>query len=1125
MSVTSLTVLEYVGRITIETLEVLIDIMESPQSAYLYCDAIGLPPIGPSAEWAPAVQELRQKGDAATAPEHWAEITELAIKLIAGLKAKFADNLPPGSVTPGFVESISTKVVLPVLLYVLPRFDYLTWMNTTVRFIIYAVLEVSFFADQRLQDDYPQGLFAERWSAILGDLMRKAGWGTPASGDPKDTDPDWAPIVSDSLAVATAIVAGILVLRKTAKPEEFRFWYGFDHPPIPDFPNALELAQRAFTIIFPDVDPPFSPSDYDKPIDAQSPDQQPAPLGFTLVPIPKTLYPEGKSKLYLQVSGQSNINSQLSDDFSLRMTNVATFGMLASNKGIETTGNASFQMELVGEAPVKPADDGKPALTFHYARFGLGARASADDLSAWLRLEKGELTLGGGSWLSDYVPQMRLTFDVTAEASAIDGVRLKGGARGELLIATNQGLGIGSIDSLRIRVLFGDDGGRLSFRVEGTIALTLDLKLLKIHVDGLGAAYQAGPSAAGDGNVAGVAHMGWDDVLPKGAGVEVNFWKIKGGGALFYDSALARLTGAVELHFGDTITLTGLGLYQRAAVGGVRSWLVVVSFVESQTEPGFNLAGGGILYGSNRTTDPQAFLDGLTTGALDALLFPDDVVAKAPQYLAALEKLFPTQKDATVFGGMMRFTALGGAITLDLGALIDLPASLPPRIYLVAQLVALLTAPKEGEKVDPLKLPFRILADGVAIWDPQKDEVTVQILLRNSRLFAGELTGGASIFHGSPQTDGQNRGTYISVGGFHPDYVPPGTRIIVPPRLKMSVGRGDHLKLEVSAYLAYTPSSFQFGLAGQLEAHLYGFGIRGRATFDVLANFGGDFNVHLEFSVELLLGSESIASVMFSGTLTGMIPSVLSGKVEVHFLFWTLSMSGSLTIIDADTLRDIADVAALLAAAIGDAANWSGGGAPGLTLADNKRDGVWLSPTAPLRLAQAVVPLNVQIERFGAATLDAPMTLSIETVSALGQALPTTSVSGEFSLGMFLNLSSEEMLASRGFECRDAGVEIARPLDAGVAVTTPVDFEEIMLDPKSRPVSGPRVPESILVLGIVRVFGTPPAPLPESVRMNRERFSIVDSSLGVKSSGHTFFEARAALKPGLMVLPDVEVMA
>ena len=146
MSFGPLTFAEYVGRISIETLEVLMDIMESPQSAYLYCDAVGLPPIGPSTEWAPAVQELRQKGDAATEPEHWAEITELVIKLIAGLKAKFLDQLPPSSTAPGFVESISTKVLLPVLLYVLPRFDYLTWMNPTARFFFYAVLEVSFFA-------------------------------------------------------------------------------------------------------------------------------------------------------------------------------------------------------------------------------------------------------------------------------------------------------------------------------------------------------------------------------------------------------------------------------------------------------------------------------------------------------------------------------------------------------------------------------------------------------------------------------------------------------------------------------------------------------------------------------------------------------------------------------------------------------------------------------------------------------------------------------------------------------------------------------------------------------------------------------------------------------------------
>ena len=82
------------------------------------------------------------------------------------------------------------------------------------------------------------------------------------------------------------------------------------------------------------------------------------------------------------------------------------------------------------------------------------------------------------------------------------------------------------------------------------------------------------------------------------------------------------------------------------------------------------------------------------------------------------------------------------------------------------------------------------------------------------------------MFHGSPQVDGGGRGTYISIGGFHPDYVPPGTKIFVPPRLALVLSKGDHLKLQVGAYAAYTPSSIQFGLTGARSAP-YGFGIRG----------------------------------------------------------------------------------------------------------------------------------------------------------------------------------------------------------------------------------------------------------------------------------------------------------
>ena len=174
----------------------------------------------------------------------------------------------------------------------------------------------------------------------------------------------------------------------------------------------------------------------------------------------------------------------------------------------------------------------------------------------------------------------------------------------------------------------------------------------------------------------------------------------------------------------------------------------------------------------------------------------------------------------------------------------------------------------------------------------------MRIALRNSHVWKGELTGGASVFHGSPQVDGGSRGTYVSIGGFHPDYVPPGTKIFVPPRLSLVLGKGDHLKLQVTAYLAYTPSSIQFGFSGRLDARLYGFGIRGSLSLDLLAGFDGQFSVDVAFSVELLVGSHSLAAVAFSGSLVGLSPTILSGKASVSFLFFSISVHGSLTIHD-----------------------------------------------------------------------------------------------------------------------------------------------------------------------------------------------------------------------------------
>lgn len=240
-------------------------------------------------------------------------------------------------------------------------------------------------------------------------------------------------------------------------------------------------------------------------------------------------------------------------------------------------------------------------------------------------------------------------------------------------------------------------------------------------------------------------------------------------------------------------------------------------------------------------------------------------------------------------------------------------------------------------------------------------------------------------------------------------------------------------KLEFRAYIAFTPSSLQFGIAGAVQAQFYGFGIRGHLGLDVLIGYS---------------------------------PTVLSGKAEVQFLFWALSVHGSITIHDSQLPDTSFDVTGTLASAITQPANRDTGGAPGVTLPDSKREGVWISPSEPLRLCQPVVPLNIPIERFGTARLKAPQTFRIEGVSARTTPLRTVPMMGEFALGMFLNLSQEEMLASRGFENREAGVEIVMPLEVGAAANVGNGFEELLRDPKKRP----NVADPALTFSPVSVF-------------------------------------------------------
>ena len=1112
-------------EVTIETVEAVVKSVLISWHAHDFCDKVGLPPTDGAEEWKPIIADLRARMEATDDPTAYAQIAKDAMVLLNAIGGALKGQ--GGQIDP---VDIMYRAMVPILLKVTadPRSGKVT--NSAAATFFVAIAAVSMI-DQRLQDSYAQGLVEMRFMAVLRDLAAKAGWITTKDGT--KTESDWAPILTDALAAAFVFATFMNqslnnAFKMETWPERSRrwsyWWYGFDHPPIAGFEDAQSLAERSFTVVIrpPDLQG-FTADSFDT-LQKQRPEDPVKGLAtVTFTPVTKAIDPNGKGEIFMQAEAFADFEIDLGEGWKLKIGATPSVGLLVGPAGATPTQDAGdFSLEVSKEWPdtqSSTSDDG--TLSFRATQMEIGAKASSEDLSGWVQIEKGELTISGGHWLNDYIPKLRFTFDLQATAGVRGGIEFTGGAGGDVLIPVNTriplGIGAVTVQAIRVRAFVGSDSQSSGFSLQPTANVALEaLTILTAQVSGLGASYDVGTAPQVDGNFGGVMKHGWNPVYPTGAGVSLGWWKISGGGALFYDPVKNILSGALELDIANTAKLRGIGFYQAKTPTAGSSWLALATLEEPTPCPAVTLEGVGVLYGSDRGTSPGAFLAAVGNGNLSALLFGSDLIKNAAGFIAALETLFPASPGVAVLGFLAKFTALDDLVSLSLGLLLEFSATSIIRTYVIGRLVAVWS--ETGVK-DPKKACVYIQADGVALWDSATDTLDLRILLNNSRVWSGELTGGLGIYYGPRRPGVEIQGTYISVGGFHPDYQAPAG-LFVPPRVTLTVSKGDHLKIQVMAYFALTPCSVQLGIGGVLEAHLYGFGIKGTFNIDILIGFDGNYSVGVSATVELLLGSESLASVALSGKLTGTGPTVLSVKVSVSFLFWTLSKSGSLPLTDGGRIAPPQpDVAAALAATLSVASNWENSGAQGLTLSKVLRDGVWLSPSGPLRFRQAVVPLNTPIVRFGSVKLNAPQTHRLTAANASPQALQN-----DFALGMFLDLSQEEQLSGEGFEPRDAGLEVSRPLASGQAIPTSDDFEEIMLDPMARPAKPLGLVLSGVIVKMTTVF-VPAAAAPQPVAVGQERFTVVDESLNPQKTSVTMFEARTSLRAGWLVVPDAEAKA
>ncbi len=1107
-----------VAHVVLDTVETLVLILLDRRQAARYCDAVSLPPlVAPSSnEWSATVEQLRRDFEAADDPAKYAGITDKVTRLIEGIAAALGPSAGPN---PPTTEAILFKLMVPILLLVTQR------SHKTV----YVALVALVMIDQRLQDSLPDGTFTGRILKVLGGLADRAGWsGQQADGE---ASAHWAAITADAVVLAAALGQ---LKGKHSKPI---FWHGLDlaDPASgdPEVSAAHALLRRAATLTIAFDPPPFDFGEFTGATDGEKIGTQTEPgtptLSITTMPVPAAVgRPE---KLFVQLGAAADATVDLAGGWTFRYTNEGSASVLISRDGFTTLGNARlkaevFQEYIVGDSEPRPTsgtqDETRAGLSIKFKRVGAGIQLDIDGPAAWLQLDQCDVAISGGHWLADHIPKLNFTFDAAIDATPGNGVALRGGVGGDAVFTVGKsvplGLGKLRINTARLRVAARAEGDARVLQVAATTDLTLSLfGLLDISTNGLGAALSLGSNRQMQGNLAGVASAGLSLLAPTSAGLAINRSGLKGAGILNFDAANDAMFGGVELGFKGKFSFKGLGIYQSKKGARPSNWLLALSMTTAASPGGFVPKGGGLLYASDRGTNPEAFLAAVSTGDLEPILAPVDPVGNAVTYQAALDRLFPVSVGSQVFGLLVKFEAFGGKLHLDVGALLEWKNGDAQRAYIIASFSFI---PLRRDATDPDERPVVVLAEGVALMDFTTGELNVRIALRNSHLWGGELTGEAMLFYGAPQRPGDSRAFFMSVGGFNPSYVP-GPRLFVPKRLTVTLSKGDHLKLEMSAYLALTPQSFQLGFRSSIEAHLYGFGIRGRLEIDALVHFDFRIVIDIKISVELLLGSRTLAAVAFEGSLSVFKPTILAGSVKVKFLFWTLSKSGSLTIIGGSPEQVSVDVSALLEGAIKSPANWDFGGTTGFAAIERDRPGTWHDGLNGPVFRQNTVPFDVAIDRFAAATFSSPRTFRIEGVRDGRDSIAALPVAEEFPIGQYLDLADEQMLGVAMFEHWNAGFAMDLPFEPVDAVTTSLECEEFVRDPEAPPTKRPpnNFDDIVQLLSVFAVVKDEPKP----IHVRGIEYMLLDNALTQRAAGLDLGQARAAAMAGDRIFAELSL--
>jgi len=628
----------------------------------------------------------------------------------------------------------------------------------------------------------------------------------------------------------------------------------------------------------------------------------------------------------------------------------------------------------------------------------------------------------GDGFLKSILPAegLRADFDLGLAWSNERGLTLRGSTGLDATIPIGRSIGGIELTTLYLSLLTQDS----QITAEASANARLSIGPVDAVIERIGIA--AALSFPETGGNLGVADLDFYFKPPSGLGLAIDAAVVSGGGFLEFDPQKEEYGGILDLQIAETIAVKAIGLLMTRMPDGSSGYSLMAiitagGFAPIQLGYGFVLTGIGGLVAINRTFDEEALRAGLKNHALDSVLFPQDPIRNAPQILSNLNKVFPPANDHHLFGPMVQIAwPTPTLITADLAVVLEFGARL--RLLILAQIVAILPKPEE----DLVHLQM----DAIGVLDFDQGTAALDATLHDSRLVKKfVLTGDMAMrlnWEGSPNFA-------LAVGGLHPAFNPP-PNFPKLERIAINLATGDNPRFRCEAYFALTANTVQFGARAELYAAVSRFSIQGETGFDVLIqvdpfHFLADFYAQ----VQLKSGSDNLFKVRVEGALEGPRPLHIKAKATFEILWMDVSIHVDKTLVEGEKppLPEPIDVLPRLKEALSNPGNWTGklpdGQRPMVTLRGKPGTAtdVLLHPLGTLTIKQSVVPLDMDISRFGQAAPagERHFALSV-SMGANGQNQTTQPVEDFFAPAQFLEMSDDEKLSWPSFQLMTAGVSI-----------------------------------------------------------------------------------------------------